>query len=132
MEETQYRYMTIPIAVVNSTVVNSLKEANIQLDRDYDKITGIAYVEITAGGLSNNYQVGARSSRRTWVDPVNIQSWQAGNGVEPDRKFRKVEIPYASGDPFYVQVNLSGGPTTSDLTGEMILRLEKTLTELPK
>lgn len=131
-QEEEYRYQVIPISVANNSAVNTLTEASVQLDRDYDKITGLAYHEIASGGAAaNNYQVGVKTSRKQWVDPVNINNWRADTGVPPDLKFRRMNIPYASGDSFYVQI-INGAITNAALQGELVMRLEKSLTELPR
>lgn len=130
-QKAQRRYQVININVPNNTVAGSLKEFSATLDQDFNKIIGIAYHEIAAGGNANNYNVGSRSSRRVWVDPVNVKSWNADQNVAPDTKFRSVDIDYGKGDLFYAQV-VPGVTTTSDLTGQLVLVLERSTTQGPQ
>lgn len=137
---SQRRYMRIPITVLNGVLTGTNNEANAELDRAFNKIIGVAYHEITAGGLSTNYRVGFRTDRYTWVDPVNISNWNCNTGVPVEGKFRKFKsedpkdrggIGYGMGDKGYVTV-IPGANLSSDLTGELVLILERDNTELPR
>jgi hypothetical protein len=127
----QTRFQVIPIVVPAGTAIGTPIEASVQLDRAYNKITGIAFFEIADGGIANDYNVGARSQRLTWIDPINVNAWQADDGVAPDDKYYGTDIPFASGDTFYARVTPNAIPGTN-LTAQMVLRLENSLTELPK
>lgn len=130
-QKAQRRYQVINTNVPNATVAGSLKEFSVALDQDFNKIVGIAFHEINDGGVANNYNVGSRSSRRVWVDPVNVKSWNADENVAPDTKFRSVDIDYGKGDLFYAQVVPNAAPN-SDLTGQLVLVLERSITQGPQ
>ena len=130
VKTAQQYYQVIDVTVANGTLADSLNEQSVTLNQAYNKIVGIAYHEITAGGQANNYNVGARSKRFTWVELVNINNWNANTGVGPMQKFRKVNIGYGEGDKFFAQITPNAA-LTSDLTGQMVLILERDLTELP-
>lgn len=126
-----YRFQVINITVATGSTANAAYEANVQLDRDYNKVIGIGFFEVADGGIADNYNVGARTQRQTWLDPININAWQADSGVGPNEKYYKVEIPYGSGDTFYCRVEPNASPA-SDLKGQMVLILSRDLTEMPK
>lgn len=130
-QKAQRRYQVINTNVPNATTAGSLKEFSVTLDQDFNKIVGIAFHEITDGGVANNYNIGSRSSRRVWVDPVNVKSWNADQNVAPDTKFRSVDIDYGKGDLFYAQIVPNGAPN-ADLTGQMVLVLERSTTQGPQ
>lgn len=130
VKTAQQYYQVIDVNIPTAAAADSLNEVPITLNQAYNKIIGIAYHEITAGGQSNNYNVGARSKRFTWVELVNINNWNANTGVGPMHKFRKVNIGYGEGDKFFAQIS-PNALTTSAITGQMVLILERDLTELP-
>lgn len=128
---SELMYFTIDVTIPSGTTAGTLIDSNQeQLDRSYNKIIGIAWHEIDDGGAGTNYQVGGRTQKRTWIDPMILGAWQNSN-VAPDLKFLKVNIPYGSGDSWFVPV-IPGALLTSDLTGQVILILQNDLTELPR
>lgn len=126
----QFRMQKIAVTVANGSAAGSYQN-NVQLDKQFNKIVGIGFFEKTDGGIAGNYDVGAKTDRQTWIDPININAWNANENVGPMFKYYKMEIPYASGDSFYLMLN-TGAATSSDLTGQMVLILAKDLTELPR
>jgi hypothetical protein len=130
-QRAQRRYQVIATNVPNATTAGVLREFSATLDQDFNKIVGIAFHEIEAGNNANNYNVGCRSARRVWVDLVNIKSWNADQNVAPDTKFRSVDIPYGKGDVFYAQVS-PGANTNTDVLGQLVLVLERSLTQDPQ
>jgi hypothetical protein len=130
-EDRQRRFLVINVLVANGTAALTPVEASVQLDREFNKIVGIGFFQVTDGGIPNNYNVGARSNRKTWLDDININAWNANQNVGPMQKYIVLDIPYGSGDTFYAKV-IPNAVTTSDLTAQMVLVLEKSLTELPK
>jgi hypothetical protein len=126
---SSYRFQVIDILIASGSS-NSVTPS-VQLDKQFNKIIGIGYFEKTDGGLGSDYNVGAKTQRQVWIDPVIINAWAADNNVGPMSKYYKVNIPYASGDNFYAIVD-PGAATSSDLTGQMVLILAKDLTEMPR
>jgi hypothetical protein len=131
VKTSQQRYQVIDVTVPSGLAAAQLREFSVQLDRAFNKIVGIAYHPIAEGTAALNYNVGAKTNRQTWVDLVNVSSWQANTGVGPMQKFRKVNIPYGNGDTFYAQIQ-NNALLASDLTGQMVLILERDNTELPR
>ncbi|MGL6121683.1 MAG: hypothetical protein ACRC1W_01340 [Shewanella sp.] len=127
---TQYRFQKIEIIVANTAPAGNYSN-NVQLDRQFNKIVGIGYFEKADGGIPLNYDIGAKTDRQTWLDPININAWKAEQAVGPMKKYYTVNIPYASGDTFYAMIN-TGAVLTANLTGQMVLVLAKDLTELPR
>lgn len=125
------RYQNILLTIPNATVANQLLENNVELDRGYQRVTGIQVNVINNATLGNNILIGARTNRRTWVDLVPRSAWNAETSVSPDTKFMDIDIPYGSGDTFYVQSQNLTVPG-ADVQVYMTLRLENSLTELPK
>jgi hypothetical protein len=125
------RYQNIPLTIPNATVINSLLEANVELDRGYQRITGIQVSVIDNTTLANNLLIGARSNRKTWIDLIPRAAWNAETSVGPDDKFMEIDIPYGSGDTFYLQAQNLAVPG-ADVQLYMTVRLENSLTELPK
>jgi hypothetical protein len=129
MKDIRYQY--IPLTIAAAQAANSLVEEDIQLDRSYNRITGIAIAVIDDGGLTTNLLIGARSNRRTIVDQIPVSLWEAGDAVGPNQKYLETNVGYGSGDTFFIQatplVALSG-----DAEIYMVLRLEADLTEIPR
>jgi hypothetical protein len=132
-KNAQRRYQVVSISVPNPTTAGQVVEQALALDRDFNKIVGAAFHEIANGGIANNYQVGLRTDRKQWVDPVNIQNWSANTGVAIEGKFRKfgAGIGYGMGDQAYVQI-IPGANTSAAMRGELVLLLERDLTEVPR
>jgi hypothetical protein len=124
------RYQVINITVPNPTTANTTVQQSATLDRKYNKVIGIGYFEITDGGATDNYNVGAKSSRQQWIDSINIGAWKAPN-VGPRFKFFPTNIGYGSGDTFFVEVTPLEN-TVSAFTGQMVLILKADLTENPR
>jgi hypothetical protein len=130
-DNSNIRYQVINITVpINSTAAQAV-EQSATLDRNYNKIIGIGYAEISNADQDNNYNVGARSNRLTWIDDINIKMWQAESGVGPMFKFFKTNIVYGSGDTFFARVTPNGSPNAA-FSGQMVLILQADLTEKPK
>ena len=128
---SQYRFQKISVSIADLSPAGSYSN-NVQLDRAFNKILGIAYFEKLDGGIPNDYDIGAKTDRQTWFDPINIKAWKAEEGVGPMFKYYSVNIPYASGDTFYALITTGQPLAGSDLTGQMVLILSKDLTELPR
>lgn len=124
---TQYRLQKIDNTIVNPSPAGSYGN-NTALDRQFNRIVGIGYFEIANGGLPNAYNVGAKTDRQVWVDPININAWNANSGVAVMGKYYKVNIPYGSGDVFYTLIT-TAAPTSAAFSGQMVLILQKDLTE---
>jgi hypothetical protein len=129
--DREVRYFVIDVSLPNGSAADVPIEASQQLDRAFNKITGIGFFEVSDGGIPGNYNVGARSNRKTWIDDININAWNANENVGPMDKYIQTDIPYASGDTFFVKVTPNAA-TTSVLSGQLVLILENSLTELPK
>jgi hypothetical protein len=121
----------IDVLVANATPANTLNELSVQANRDYNKIIGIGWFELEDGGISNDYLVGFRTNRKTWINAIPATAWTAGQGVGPMLKYYEVNIPFGSGDTLYAIIN-NNALLTADLVGTMVLILAKDLTEVPK
>jgi hypothetical protein len=131
-KESQYRFQVISLSAPIATTAGTVVEGSVQLDRDFNKVIGIGFFQITDGDLINNYSVGARTNRQTWIDPINANAWKAEENVGPQDKYYKVNIPYGSGDTFYGRIIPGGTVATDALAGQMVLILKRDMTELPK
>lgn len=131
LKSGQFRFQRIATNVPNPTQANQIVEAEAQLDRDFNKIAGIAFFETSAGGVADNYRVGFRTTRRTWIDAININAWDAAANVGPMDKYYEVSIPYGSGDTAYAQL-IPNALTNAAMLGEMVLILARDLTEQPR
>jgi hypothetical protein len=125
---SQFRMQKITVLVADTSPAGNYSN-NVQLDRQFNKIVGIGFFQIADGGIPNNFDVGAKTDRQVWVDPINISAWDANENVGPMQKYYSVNIPYASGDTFYAMIN-TGAILTADLTAQMVLILAKDLTEV--
>lgn len=139
---SQRRYQRIPITVANGVLSGSNNEANITLDPAFNKIIAVAFHETGAGsgGLSGNYRVGFRTDNYVWVDPITSFNWNTATGVPIDGKFRwfkdpnnpddKGGIGYGTNMKAYVTV-IPGANLSADLVGELVLILQRDLTQVP-
>lgn len=128
---TQYRFQKIGITIAQNSVAGSY-QASVQLDRQFNKIVGIAFVEKQDAALANLYDVGAKTERQVWIDPISVLLWTANGNVGPMQKYYSVDIPYASGDSFYAMINTQATVTGEDFLAQMVLILAKDLTEQPR
>ena len=131
-DESEVRYQVIPIETAAIQAANSLTEADVQPDRDFNRIVGVGFFETDDGGLTGNYNVGFRTTRKQWIDDININAWNANTGVSPRLKYYPQNIPYGSGDICYARIVLNGAPSTSEVIGQMVLILKRDLSQLPK
>ncbi len=127
---SQSRFQVINILVPDTSVIGNY-QATVQLDRQFNRIRGIAFFERADGGISQFYNVGAKTDRQTWIDPIAYHAWQADQGVGPMSKFFDVDIEYASGDTFYLMLNTLA-PLTADLVGQMVLFLSRDNSAVPR
>ncbi len=127
----EFRFQRIDNTISIGAVAGSYG-GNVTLDRAFNRIVGIGYSRITDGGLGNVYNVGAKTDRQTWIDPINIQMWDANAGVPLMGKYYKMNIPYASGDVFYTLITTFAAVNTVDLTGQMVLILVRDNIELAR
>jgi hypothetical protein len=131
-DDSDVRYQVINITIPNATGANQLVEsAGLVLDPAYNKIIGIGYAEVSYANVQYNYNVGARSNRRTYLDDINIKMWAAESGVGPMFKYYRTNIHYGTGDTFYARVT-PNILTNASFAGQMILVLKSSLTEKPK
>jgi hypothetical protein len=129
---TQYRFQKINITIAQTSVAGAY-QASVQLDRQFNKIVGIAFVEKQGDAvLLDLYDVGAKTERQVWIDPISVLLWTADGNVGPMQKYYSVDIPYASGDSFYAMINTQAVVTNNDFLAQMVLILAKDLTELPR
>src|SRR5689334_21582670 len=98
------RFQRMDITIPNGSAAGGYG-AYVQLDRQFNKIIGIGFFETGDGGISPSYNVGAKTDRQVWVDPISYKAWEAGEGVGPMYKYFSVDIEYASGDSFYMILN---------------------------
>jgi hypothetical protein len=136
MESKEYRYQTFRLTVVNGTIINSNNEDFLRLDSGFNKLRGVSIIQVSDGGIPNNFQVGIRFDRKKVIDPVNIQHWSAAY-VAPQDKFlllgdeKDGGIPYGDGEKLYVSV-INQAALTANLTIEMTAWLVLDLTENQK
>jgi len=121
----------IDVEIANGTLIDTLTEESIQANRDYNEIIGIGWFETEDGGIPGNYLVGFRTDRKTWINPIPVNAWDANQNVGPMLKYYEVKIPYGSGDTLYAIIK-NNAALTDDLVGTMVLILARTLTEVPK
>jgi hypothetical protein len=131
-DESEVRYQVINITTAAVQAANSLTEASVQPDRDYNRIVGVAFFQQADGGIPENYNVGFRTTRKQWIDDININAWNANTGVSPRLKYYPQNIPYGSGDICYARIVLNGTASATAVIGQMVLILKRDLTELPK
>jgi hypothetical protein len=124
------RLQTIPITIPNPTVANTPVSASVQLDKGYNTIKGFQFVQVQDGGISGNYNVGVRNSRRTLVDSVNYNAWAATSSVGPEDKFIEMNESYAAGDSIEVVVTPNVN-TAAAMSGQLVIIVEDSNVELP-
>ena len=130
-KNSQTRFQIIELGSAANTTADQLVETPIRLDNDFNRIIGIGFFQKGDGGAADGlYNVGARDKRRTWIDDISINAWNANSGVGPMDKYYTVDIPYVDGDQFYGRVTPTVN-TNAALTGQMVLILERQLTEVP-
>jgi hypothetical protein len=127
-----FRYQIIPLTIPLATAANNLVEEDVELDRAFNRITGIAVTVVEDASLGASLLVGAKTNRKVWVDQVPINLWNADSGVSPNDKYLSVNIPYASKDVFWFQAVPLAALAAVDAELYMVLRLEADLTELPR
>lgn len=127
----QPRFQKINITLTVGTIAGNYQQS-INLDQQFNKILAIGFVEKVAGGLTSLYDVGAKTDRQQWIDPISVHFWTANGNVGPMQKYYIVNIPYSAGDVFFCQVNTQAVVAGVDFVAQMVLFLAKDLTELPR
>lgn len=125
------RYQVIPLTIDQATPANTPVSNDETLDRGYSMITGIAIVVTEDAGLGENLLVGAKTQRQVWVDPIPVQLWNP-DGAPIDLKFLSTNIPYGSGDNFFIDAVPLAALVNTDAQLYMVVRLEQNFTELPR
>lgn len=130
MEQSQ-RYQVIPLTIPSANPAENVVSNDETLDRAYSRITGIAVVITNAGGIdASQFLIGAKTTRQVWVDPIPAQLWDP-DGAPLDLKFLTTNIPYGSGDTFFITAaNLIALNTDAQLY--MVVRLVEDFVELPR
>lgn len=131
IKDKEVFFQVIDAEAANGSLANQVQETSVQLNRDYNRIIGIGFFEIDDANVTDNYLVGARTNRKTWIEDININGWDANQNVGPMSKYYEVNIPYGSGDTFYARLT-PGVTLTGDLTGQMVLILCRDLVEINK
>lgn len=131
IKDKEVFFQVIDATALSGSLAGQVQETSIQLNRDYNRIIGIGYFEIDDANVTDNYLVGARTNRKTWIEDININAWDANQNVGPMGKYYEVNIPYGSGDTFYAR-QTPGATLSSDLTGQMVLILCRDLVEINK
>lgn len=129
IDDKEIFLQNIDVDIANGTPINTLNELSVQANRDYNKIIGIGWFELEGGGIADNYLVGFRTNRKTWINAIPKDAWTANEGVGPMLKYYEVNIPFGSGDTLYAIIN-NRAVLTADLVGTMVLMLAKDLTEV--
>lgn len=130
-EQKQIRYQNVVLTIPSGQAINSLLESNVQLDRGYQRVTGMQVSIQDNTTLTNSLLIGAKTQRNTWVDLIPRQAWNAETSVSPDTKFMSCNIGYGSGDVFFLTAQNLAVPG-ANVVIYMTLRLENSLVELPK
>lgn len=121
----------INITVPNPTTSGSAITSSITLDRAYNRVVGVAFFEIATGGVPDNYSIGVVNSRKTIIDDINVNAWDANAGVAVSDKYYPLNESYGAGDQWTVRV-IPGANTSAAMSGQLVLILESDLTELNK
>ncbi len=64
MQLTEVRYQTIALTIPQIQTPNTQIEANVMLDRAFNRITGIAVTVVNDGGLGDQLLVAAKHNAR--------------------------------------------------------------------
>lgn len=126
---SQMRFQKIDITVPNGSAAGNY-QATVQLDRQFNRIVGVGFFERYSDGATL-YNVGAKTDRQVWIDPIAYNAWMADQGVGPMYKYFTVDIEYASGDTFYLMLNTLD-TLSDDLIGQMVLILSRDNTATPR
>jgi len=124
-------FQVIDVDLADPGTPDQVVETFISANRDYNKVIGIGWFEQADGGAVKDYLVGFRTNRKTWIEDISAKAWDADQNVAIMQKYMEVNIPYGSGDTLYARVT-PGVALTSNLVGQMVLILQKDLTELNK
>jgi hypothetical protein len=117
------RYQTKVITIANATADATTTTDDIQPDKSYDKVTGIAVEQVSAGGATY-LRMGIRDRNKNIQDVSHINNFLASTAVDPDRKFKTVDVDIEDGNSWYFDL-VNDGALTSEAKVEVILRLEK-------
>jgi hypothetical protein len=130
VEQKNRRFQVINFSQTANTTANTVLTAYAVLDRAYNRVVGAAYFPISEGGVTDNYNVGLINQRKTIIDDLNINAWNANDNVAPEGKYYKLNESYAAGEQWTIRV-VPNANTNTTLSGQMVLILEADLTELP-
>lgn len=128
---SQYRIQKVNILIADTSPAG-FYQSTIQLDRQFNLILGVGFVEKDDGGIPLLYDVGGKTDRQTWLDPINVGFWTANGNVGPMQKYYSVNIGYASGDTWFAMINTEAAIAGSDFKAQMVLFLSKSLNQVPR
>ncbi len=129
MKRTEIAYQTKTVTKAIGAPIGSTTN-DFQLNTDYDRCNGIAFIEVTDGGLPGGfYEVAVLDEKETYHSKAHKSIWKAGDNVAPDEKFKSLTFDISDGIKTKILTHLPASPVGVELKYQMIFRLERDVIE---
>lgn len=101
------RTQTVEITQAAGVADSTTSEANIQFDRKYDRVIGVAAVEKTSSDVF--FELGVKSPRGAEIDLAASSLLISDGSVAPNLKYKSIDIEIVDGELCQVQLKNSSG-----------------------
>jgi hypothetical protein len=127
MKKIKYQSKRVVIAIGNYAVDKVAVEP-LDVDKAYDRITGVAvHRVIDAGAANGDYKVGLSNDNGVIHDPTHISSWATAkdDGTNPNERFKELNVDVNGGGQMQCIVNLPAQNLLAAIQVEFVFRLEQ-------
>lgn len=122
----KYQSKTVTIAAGNYSADYTAPDT-IDLDKAYDKVTGVAIHRVVDSGVANqNYKIGLQNDNGVIHDATHISNWATAkdDGTNPNERFKELDVPIGGGGLMQTIVKLPAQNLGTALVVEFVFRLE--------
>lgn len=127
MKKIKYQSKRVTIAISNYAA-DHLEVGNLDLDKAYDRVTGVAVHRVVDAGAANgDYKIGLQNDNGVIHDPTHIASWATAkdDGTNPNERFKEINVPVNGGGQMQCQVKLPAQNLAAAIQVEFVFRLEQ-------
>lgn len=127
MKTIKYQTQTVTISVANYAADHTEVE-EIQLDKTYDRVTGVAVHVLNDSGAANtNYQLGLANDIGDLHELTHVGGWATGkaDGTSPNERFKDFNFEIQGGGLVQCKVKLPAQNLATALSVQFVFRIEK-------
>lgn len=123
--QKKYRTQTKTVTIAAGAAANDLQEADLQLDRKFDRCIGVATIEKTSSGVF--FETGVSSPIGAEIDLAGADLLKFTTAVPKNQRFTELNIPVVDGEAITSKVKNSSGAVApaGGIVVQFIYLLEK-------